>query len=127
MQRNGSLYADIWVVRNGAEADPISPKFDENSVHVFRKCKLGLTHWHGTGTEFGRKALTTYIPRIRERKVKNLLGSKEERDAAAAEEVCTIGIFSGRLSLTSVQEKSEVIVSHWHNVSPMNDGQTRNS
>lgn len=80
VQRNGSLYADIWVVRNGAEADPISPKFDENSVHVFRK------------------SLTTYIPRIRERKVKNLLGSKEEQDAAAAEE-----------------EKSEVIVSHWHN------------
>lgn len=62
VQHNGSMWADIFLCRNGASPDPKNPKFDLDSVH------------------HARKLLTRYLPKTKVRKEKNLLNSKEEGD-----------------------------------------------
>ena len=37
VMNNGSLWADIFLVRNGADPDPSSSKFDPSSIHHVRK------------------------------------------------------------------------------------------
>ena len=42
VQHNGSMWADIFLTRDGASPDPANPKFDWQSVHRFRKRKCSL-------------------------------------------------------------------------------------
>ncbi|KAH9849977.1 cleft lip and palate transmembrane 1 [Lenzites betulinus] len=56
VQNNGSLWADVFLVRDGASPDPSDAKFDPLSVHHMRTM------------------LTKYLPKARVRKEKNLLG-----------------------------------------------------
>lgn len=37
VQQNGSLWADIFLVKNGADPDPSSPNFSPSSIHHVRK------------------------------------------------------------------------------------------
>ncbi|KAF8204690.1 cleft lip and palate transmembrane protein 1-domain-containing protein [Pholiota molesta] len=57
--RNGSLWADIFVTRDGVNPDPRSDNFDPNRVHHVRKL------------------LTPYLTRLKARKEKNLLTTSE--------------------------------------------------
>lgn len=36
MQHNGSMWADVFLVKDGASPDPNDAKFDPNSVHQIR-------------------------------------------------------------------------------------------
>ncbi|RPD66736.1 cleft lip and palate transmembrane 1 [Lentinus tigrinus ALCF2SS1-7] len=66
---NGSLWADVFLVRDGASPDPSDSKFDPRAVHHVRT------------------PLTKYLPKTKVRKVKNLLsGSVEETTEEAEEE-----------------------------------------
>ncbi|KAI0368074.1 cleft lip and palate transmembrane 1 [Pilatotrama ljubarskyi] len=56
VQNNGSLWADVFLVRDGASPDPTDPKFDPRSVHHVRTM------------------LTKYLPKAKIRREKNLLG-----------------------------------------------------
>ncbi|KAH9900025.1 cleft lip and palate transmembrane 1 [Cubamyces lactineus] len=56
VQNNGSLWADVFLVRDGASPDPSDDKFDPKSVHHVRTM------------------LTKYMPKAKIRKEKNLLG-----------------------------------------------------
>ncbi|KAF8165660.1 cleft lip and palate associated transmembrane protein [Crassisporium funariophilum] len=58
--RNGSLWADIFVARNGANPDPHNPSYDAEQIHHVRKL------------------LTPYLPRLKARKEKNLLANSNE-------------------------------------------------
>ncbi|KIM75025.1 hypothetical protein PILCRDRAFT_827729 [Piloderma croceum F 1598] len=58
--RNGSLWADIFVVKDGASPNPSNPSFDPHSVH------------------HSRKLLTRYLPKGKVRKEKNLLSGDED-------------------------------------------------
>ncbi|GJE84973.1 cleft lip and palate associated transmembrane protein [Phanerochaete sordida] len=68
VQHNGSMWADVFLCRNGASPDPNSPKFDSDAVH------------------HARKLLTRYLPKTKVRKVKSLLGSKGEEEGEDSEE-----------------------------------------
>jgi len=59
VRRNGSLWADVFLVKNGASPDPSNPAFDSTSVH------------------HTRKLLTPYLPKAKVRKEKSLLGGNE--------------------------------------------------
>ncbi|KAI0824729.1 cleft lip and palate transmembrane 1 [Trametes gibbosa] len=56
VQNNGSLWADVFLVRDGASPDPSDAAFDPLSVHHMRTM------------------LTKYLPKAKVRKEKNLLG-----------------------------------------------------
>jgi hypothetical protein len=43
VMRNGSLWADVFVVKDGASPNPSNPSFDPHSVHHSRKCRP--SHW----------------------------------------------------------------------------------
>ncbi|KDQ64299.1 hypothetical protein JAAARDRAFT_118483 [Jaapia argillacea MUCL 33604] len=60
VQHNGSLWADVFLVKQGASPDPSNPQFNPASVHHVRKL------------------LTRYLPKLKARKEKNLLKSKDE-------------------------------------------------
>lgn len=89
MLRNGSLWADIFLARNGANPDPQHSAFDPALVHHVRKrmffrfslpCAISLT-FHAV--------LTPYLPRIKVRKEKNLLNKDtNEETEQEVEEVC---------------------------------------
>ncbi|KAI1786678.1 cleft lip and palate transmembrane 1 [Ganoderma leucocontextum] len=55
VQNNGSLWADVFLVRDGASPDPSDAKFDPRAVHHVRTL------------------LTKYLPKTKIRKEKNLL------------------------------------------------------
>ncbi|TDL29528.1 cleft lip and palate transmembrane 1 [Rickenella mellea] len=81
VQENASLWADIILVRNDEISDPSQANFNPASVyHV-------------------RKLLTRYLPKLKVRKEKNLLGNSvdSEDDAVEGEE-----------------PEQDVIISHWH-------------
>ena len=94
MLKNGSLWADIFLARNGANPDPQNSAFDPTLVHHVRKrmflrfsllCTILLTFY---------VVLTPYLPKIKVRKQKNLLnkGTNEEAEQEV-EEVCRAEIF----------------------------------
>ncbi|KAI9001375.1 cleft lip and palate transmembrane 1 [Trametes punicea] len=56
VQDNGTLWADVFLVRDGASPDPSDAKFDPRSVHHVRT------------------TITKYLPKAKVRKEKNLLG-----------------------------------------------------
>ncbi|KAJ6458642.1 cleft lip and palate associated transmembrane protein [Mycena vitilis] len=74
---NGSLWADIFLTKNGANPDPQDPAFNPEDVHHVRKL------------------LTPHLPKVKVRKVKNLLHSN------ATEE-------------PEEDEQPDVVVAHWH-------------
>lgn len=39
VQDNGSLWADVFLVKDGASPDPSKPNFDSRAVHHTRKCE----------------------------------------------------------------------------------------
>ncbi|KAG6373763.1 cleft lip and palate associated transmembrane protein [Boletus reticuloceps] len=67
VQRNATLWADVFLTKEGANPDPSDPSFDPHSVHHIRK------------------ALTRYLPKAKIRKEKNLLSNSD--DAQEEEEV----------------------------------------
>ncbi|KAJ3559212.1 hypothetical protein NM688_g478 [Phlebia brevispora] len=68
VQHNGSMWADIFLTRDGASPDPANPKFDWQSVHRFRKL------------------LTPYIPKTKARKEHKLLTHDEAEEKEEEEE-----------------------------------------
>jgi len=64
VQHNASMWADIFLTKDGANPDPQSPAHDPRSVHHIRKL------------------LTRYYPKHKIRKVKNLLGSSEKGETS---------------------------------------------
>ncbi|KAI0082450.1 cleft lip and palate associated transmembrane protein [Panus rudis PR-1116 ss-1] len=62
IQHNGSMWADIFLVKDGASPDPSEATFDPNSVHHVRKL------------------LTRYLPKTKLRKEKNLLTRDDKRE-----------------------------------------------
>jgi hypothetical protein len=58
VQRNGSLWAHIFLTKDNADPDPSSPKYRQNSVHHVSKL------------------LTPYLPKAKIRKERNLLQDK---------------------------------------------------
>lgn len=91
MQHNGSLWADIFLVRDGASPDPSSPKFDPKLVHHARKRKSPKSY-HVWFIEHSAPGLTKYIPKTKVRKVKNLLKGAQDDDAEVEEEQVCIAI-----------------------------------
>ncbi|KZP13461.1 cleft lip and palate transmembrane 1 [Athelia psychrophila] len=75
VMRNGSLWADMFLMKDGASPNPAHANFDPHSVH------------------HTRKLLTRYLPKIKVRKEKVLIGGSED--------------------VTSEDTEDEVI-SHWH-------------
>lgn len=43
VQKNGSLWADVFLVKDGASPDPSNPSFDPHSVHHVRKREFRTT------------------------------------------------------------------------------------
>ncbi|KAG0697310.1 cleft lip and palate associated transmembrane protein [Suillus ampliporus] len=62
VQKNGTLWADVFLVKDGASPDPSNPSFDPHSVHHVRKL------------------LTRYMPKVKARKEKNLLSNPDENE-----------------------------------------------
>ncbi|KAK2465943.1 hypothetical protein APHAL10511_001584 [Amanita phalloides] len=60
--RNGSLWADVFLARNGANPNPHNPDYDPLEIHHIRKL------------------LTPYMARPKVRKEKNLLTASKEED-----------------------------------------------
>ncbi|KAI0722227.1 cleft lip and palate transmembrane 1 [Cerioporus squamosus] len=65
---NGSLWADVFLVRDGASPDPSDSKFDPRAVHHIRHL------------------LTKYLPKAKVRKQKNLLGGSTDDAEEEVEE-----------------------------------------
>ncbi|OSX60113.1 hypothetical protein POSPLADRAFT_1182513 [Postia placenta MAD-698-R-SB12] len=61
VQANGSLWADVFLVKDGASPDPSKPNFDSRAVH------------------HTRKLLTRYLPKAKVRKVKSLISGQDEQ------------------------------------------------
>lgn len=84
VQNNGSLWADIFLVKDGASPDPSKPNFDIRAIHHVRKCALDE---HPQCTGFSRTSvLTRYLPKTKIRKVKSLLGGSNEDEHDEPEE-----------------------------------------
>jgi hypothetical protein len=112
--KNGSLWADIFLARNGANPDPQNSAFDPALVHHVRKrmflallfCAIPLTI---------HAVLTPYLPRIKVRKEKNLLNKDTNEEAGEeAEEVCLAEISFLTVHSTTIQP--DIIAPHWHPV-----------
>ncbi|KIK03153.1 hypothetical protein K443DRAFT_677001 [Laccaria amethystina LaAM-08-1] len=65
---NGSLWADVYITKDGAHPDPQTPSYDPSNVHHVRKL------------------LTPYLPKLKARKEKNLLSKTEEPGETQIEE-----------------------------------------
>ncbi|KAF9780224.1 cleft lip and palate associated transmembrane protein [Thelephora terrestris] len=79
VQHNGSMWADIFLVRDNATPNPHSADYNPLLVNHIRR------------------SLTYYLPKGKIRKVKNLLGGKQEVREQGSE-----------------PEPADEIVSHWH-------------
>jgi len=62
VQHNGSLWADVFLVKRGSSPDPSDPQYDPSSVHHIRKL------------------LTYYLPRTKIRKEKSLIRKGENSE-----------------------------------------------
>ena len=82
VQQNGTLYAHFYIAKSGQELDPTSPSYSvQSAIHFIRP-------------------LNQYLPKKKERKLKNLLDKSEDEESAdsALEETektsgATIGSF----------------------------------
>ncbi|THH31309.1 hypothetical protein EUX98_g2887 [Antrodiella citrinella] len=68
VQNNGSLWADVFLTRDGASPNPHDEKFDPASIHHVRKL------------------LTRYVPKTKVRKVKSLLRNADGQEEEETEE-----------------------------------------
>ncbi|KAG2073682.1 cleft lip and palate transmembrane 1 [Suillus decipiens] len=93
VQRNGSLWADIFLVKDGASPDPSNPSFDPHSVHHVRKL------------------LTRYMPKVKARKEKNLLSNPDDNEEV--EENLTLALVSDD-TVIAVNKLPPVLVEHLH-------------
>ncbi|GLB34122.1 putative cleft lip and palate associated transmembrane protein [Lyophyllum shimeji] len=75
---NGSLWMDVFLTKEGASPDPYDPAFNPENIHHIRKL------------------LTPYLPRIKVRKEKKLLGDSETPE------------------VEEEPEEVDYIVPHWH-------------
>lgn len=91
MQRNASLWADVFLVKSGASPDPNSPKFDPRAVHHMRKREHSrCVHLLRLGADgLLHAVLTRYLPKAKIRKEKKLLRSKAEDEGQEPKEVST--------------------------------------
>jgi len=88
---NGSLWADIFLVKNGANPNPLNPAYDSKHVHHVRKL------------------LTPYLPRLKTRKEKNLLSGKDETaDEEQPEEDLVVPHWHRNLTLALISDASVV-------------------
>lgn len=106
VQRNGSLWADIFLVKDGASPDPSNPSFDPHSVHHVRKL------------------LTRYMPKVKARKEKNLLSNPDDNEEVEEEPQDDIIVSHWHKNLTlalvsddtviAVNKLPPVLVEHLH-------------
>lgn len=90
VQNNGTLWADVFLVRDGASPDPSDTKFDPQSVHHVRTGMYSLLKCYSYGLlPSVSVALTKYLPKTKVRKQKNLLGGSttDGEESEAEEEV----------------------------------------
>ncbi|KAJ8501863.1 hypothetical protein ONZ45_g11994 [Pleurotus djamor] len=66
--RNGSLWADVFLAKDGSNPDPQSPQFNPEHIHHVRKL------------------LTPYLPKVKIRKEKNLLSGSDQVETEEVEE-----------------------------------------
>ncbi|KAI0353459.1 cleft lip and palate transmembrane 1 [Trametes cingulata] len=92
VQNNGSLWADVFLVRDGASPDPTDPKFDPRSVHHVRTM------------------LTKYLPKAKVRKEKNLLGGSTtgEQEQEEEEEVIIVSHWHNNLTLALISDNPPI-------------------
>ncbi|KAG5639698.1 hypothetical protein H0H81_005881 [Sphagnurus paluster] len=79
---NGSLWMDVFLTRNGANPDPYHTAFKPEDIHYYRKL------------------LTPYLPRVKVRKEKKLLGGSDTSQTEEEE--------------TEEVVEADYIVPHWH-------------
>ncbi|PPJ51686.1 hypothetical protein CBER1_08740 [Cercospora berteroae] len=68
VQDNGTLWAHIFVAQSGAQLDPASPSYDPKKAYRMLR------------------PLTSYLPKKKVQKVRNLLGSQDEEGEEVVEE-----------------------------------------
>ncbi|KAH7912954.1 cleft lip and palate associated transmembrane protein [Hygrophoropsis aurantiaca] len=91
VQQNSSMWADIFLVKNGASPDPTSTKFDPQSVHHVRKL------------------LTRYLPKTKNRKEKSLLSSSaDEEEIEVIEEDIIVSHWHSNLTLALISDETVV-------------------
>ncbi|KAI0751554.1 cleft lip and palate transmembrane 1 [Daedaleopsis nitida] len=91
VQNNGSLWADVFLVRDNASPDPSDPKFDPRAVH------------------HARTLLTKYIAKTKIRKEKNLLsGADEDKTGEVKEEADIIVRQLQNLTLALVSDNPTI-------------------
>ncbi|KZT72534.1 cleft lip and palate associated transmembrane protein [Daedalea quercina L-15889] len=98
VQHNGSLWADIFLVKDGASPDPSKPNFDARAIH------------------HARKLLTRYLPKTKIRKEKNLLSGAqgvvhEEPDGPQQDDIIIGSHWHPNLTLALVSDAAVVPVS----------------
>ncbi|OSC98983.1 cleft lip and palate transmembrane 1 [Trametes coccinea BRFM310] len=87
VQNNGTLWADVFLVRDGASPDPSDDKFDPHSVHHVRT------------------PVTKYLPKVKVRKEKNLLsGTAGEQDSEEPEEDVIVTHWHNNLTLALISD-----------------------
>ena len=101
MLKNGSLWADIFLARNGTNPDPRNSAFDPALVHHVRKRMFLYFSFPYAILLIFSTVLTPYLPRIKFRK-ENLKN-------------CSIRRMSNRyVELKYSFWQSDVIAPHWH-------------
>ncbi|KZT29325.1 cleft lip and palate associated transmembrane protein [Neolentinus lepideus HHB14362 ss-1] len=89
VQHNGSMWADVFLVKQGRSLDPSDVNFDPASVHHVRKL------------------LTRYMPKLKARKERNLLSSAEQEQLEEEEqpqEDLTVSHWHPNLTLALVSD-----------------------
>ncbi|KAG1868079.1 cleft lip and palate associated transmembrane protein [Suillus tomentosus] len=94
VQKNGSLWADVFLVKDGASPDPSNPSFDPQSVHHVRKL------------------LTRYMPKVKARKEKNLLSNSDDNEEVEEEpqDDMIVSYWHKNLTLALVSDETVVVV-----------------
>ncbi|KAI5124961.1 hypothetical protein M0805_007387 [Coniferiporia weirii] len=90
VQRNGSLWADLFLVKDGASPDPSNPDFNPGSIHHVRKL------------------LTRYLPKTKLRKQKSLLGGEQELDETQEQPDVILSHWHKNLTLALVSNSGVV-------------------
>ncbi|KAG1873595.1 cleft lip and palate associated transmembrane protein [Suillus subalutaceus] len=92
VQKNGSLWADIFLVKDGASPDPSNPSFDPHSVHHVRKL------------------LTRYMPRVKARKEKKLLSNPDDNEEVEEEPQDDVIVSHWHKNLTLALVSDETVI-----------------
>ncbi|KAG1763582.1 cleft lip and palate associated transmembrane protein [Suillus placidus] len=92
VQKNGSLWADVFLVKDGASPDPSNPSFDPHSVHHVRKL------------------LTRYMPKAKVRKQKNLLSNPDDDEEVEEEPQDDIIVSHWHKNLTLALVSDETVI-----------------